>query len=249
MSNFVLFKKFELLVLFAAIISLSACQTVRREATLNIAPGVFQPEDMTKNSKGYRWGKAQLITAQSDGRFAQVLFNSMKNNFVLGHQKTLSIFALKRWKWFKDGDFIKGVEGSVSSPLGSIPYLRISAKGRECFYFRLLYQKQGDDSEMRYTKELNGYLCEKPDEKISETLISEFVNQISVTRDIISGPTEKVSSGTEDYSEEADKSICDFALNRTKTAWTEMSAWESYVDEARKRGLTPKKCNRLVQSS
>jgi len=166
----------------AIALGMTACQTTTvKEKRLVLAPGLFQSEDISRNSATRKYTKDEWVMAQKNGRTAGVVFrNGSARSGVFSRGKTLSIFSLRQWNRFKTADLKFGTESSIRTPLGQIPFLRFHFKEQECLYFRYLFGNSGDQ-QGRFPLVVSGYFCEQANKVISDSLASEFLHQVGVT--------------------------------------------------------------------
>ena len=246
----------KLMLLLAASVSMSSCQTMpKKETSLVVVPGVFQPKDFAaKKSRTSRSGKEEWITANNNDQFAGVMLNVTNNLYVIELGITLSKRHLRVWNYFKEGQIDFGVETNINTPLGKIPVVKFSYKNNQCIYFRYLFKKSGRDAVLRFRNDLNGYFCENSSHDISDKVISDFLHQVGVTKYYNPTPTTATavstrspSSSEQKISNLSDIELCRIALIKGKGSWNLANNIQiAEISEARDRNLTPQKCAELT---
>ena len=211
----------------AVLFVLPACQTTNiAEEQLVLAPGIFQPEDVRRSSKnGPHLSQIQTILAKTKGRFTSIEYTNGGSTMVFSDGKTLSIFELKRWKFFKDVKIMRGTEEKINTPLGAIPFQRFSAKGYQCIFFRYVFQPNLSDDQGRFSRSLMGIFCEVKGLNLKDTVISEYLHQVGITSHYDSRPTaasvepQVVAGAVDNY---------ETAVNNDTSSQKEVTSLKSY---------------------
>ncbi len=179
-------KKYLRSVAMVGLITIAGCQTTSVPEKLRLVSTQFPESSLNYHEKpaSALERQKQRIDASHGTKILEVIYLTAGSGYVwLRPTEELPEKGLRGWNRMKDALFSLGSYHKVSSSLGQLNYRRFTVGQRECAYFGKYFGWSTQDDTSRPTKMVNGYFCEGPSVRLTDSNIAELLQGFSLTRE------------------------------------------------------------------
>jgi hypothetical protein len=180
-----------------ALLILSGCQTnvARKSLVLNSIQFPINTVKVQEISSSALGQQERQLSGSHNGKSFEAAYIKAKSGYVwLRQPESLPEKNLRFWNRMKNESFHLGAYNKIRTSIGELEFRRYKVKQNECVFFGKYFGWSSGDDTRRPTQQINGYFCQKPNEALRDSDISELLHGFSLSTSSPKPQTNNITS-------------------------------------------------------